>query len=173
MLARQDVQELLLYGPDKASLDRSKVESVETTEARKGKTTLRTMLVELLMFFAQTYKDFFGIVEGPPLHDPLAVAAVLTGTRWEIAFYEYDTNNPAADKNKRERFDVKVNLEGTHAEALHKGTQLGRTVATLLPAGAEGVRIPRGLDIPKFWKVIEECVQRADEANKALHVLKA
>lgn len=56
VLARQDVQELLLYGPERASLDRSKVESVETTEARKGKTTLRTMLVELLMFFAKTYK---------------------------------------------------------------------------------------------------------------------
>lgn len=167
MLARQDVQELLLYGPEKASLDRSKVASVEETEARKGKTTLRTMLVELLMFFAQTYKDFFGIVEGPPLHDPLAVAAVLTGTPWEIPFYEYDINNPAAE-NKRERFAVKVILEGTHADALHRGTQLGRTVATLLPAGEEGVRIPRGLDIPKFWKVIEECVQRADDANEAL-----
>lgn len=56
VLARQDVQELLLYGSDQAGLDRSKVESVETTEARKGKTTLRTMLVELLMFFAKTYK---------------------------------------------------------------------------------------------------------------------
>lgn len=56
VLARQDVQEMLLYGPDKAGLDRSKVESVETTGPRKGKTTLRTMLVELLMFFAKTYK---------------------------------------------------------------------------------------------------------------------
>lgn len=56
VLARQDVQELLLYGADNAGLDRSKVDSVETTEPRKGKTTLRTMLVELLMFFAKTYK---------------------------------------------------------------------------------------------------------------------
>lgn len=56
VLARQDVQELLLYGADKARLDNSKVESVETTEQRIGKTTLRTMLVELLMFFAKTYR---------------------------------------------------------------------------------------------------------------------
>lgn len=92
---------------------------------------------------------------------------MLTGTPWEIPFYEYDINNPAAE-NKRERFDIKVNVDGTHADALHRGTQLGRTVATLLPPGSEGVRIPRGLDIPLFWREIEKCVQRADDANEAL-----
>jgi uridine nucleosidase len=56
VLARQDVQELLLYGADKASLNDSKTEPVETTGPRVGKTVLRTMLVELLMFFAKTYK---------------------------------------------------------------------------------------------------------------------
>lgn len=112
------------------------------------------------------YRDHFGIVEGPPLHDPLAVAAVLTGTEWEIEFYEYDKNNPSTD-NKRERFDIKVITEGTHEDALRRGSRLGQTIATLLPPGEEGVRIPRGLDIPKFWKVLEECVQRADEANAA------
>lgn len=56
VLARQDVQELLLYGADKAGLDNSKVESVDTTGQRIGKTSLRTMLVELLMFFAKTYR---------------------------------------------------------------------------------------------------------------------
>ncbi|KAJ4397160.1 Uridine nucleosidase 1 [Gnomoniopsis smithogilvyi] len=167
VLARQDVQELLLYGPDKAGLDNTKTDSVDETVQRKGKTTLRTMLVELLMFFAKTYKDHFGIVEGPPLHDPLAVAAVLIGTEWEIEFYEYDQNHPGT-ANNRERFDVKVITEGTHEDALCRGSRLGQTIATLLPPGDEGVRIPRGLDIPKFWKVLEECVQRADEANAAL-----
>lgn len=169
VLARQDVQELLLYGPETAGLDRTKVASVETTGAREGKTRLRTMLVELLMFFAKTYSDVFGIVEGPPLHDPLAVAAVLTGTPWEVPFYEHDVNNDDPQQtNKRERFAVRVDVEGTHADALHRGAQLGRTVATLLPAGEEGVRIPRGLDIARFWREMEACVQRADEANKAL-----
>ncbi|KKY34722.1 putative inosine-uridine preferring nucleoside hydrolase [Diaporthe ampelina] len=167
VLARQDVQELLLYGADRVSLNDSKTEPVETTGPRIGKTVLRTMLVELLMFFAKTYKDVFGIIEGPPLHDPLAVAAVLTGTKWEIAFDERDPNSSSDSPNKRERFAVKVITEGTHDDALHRGSQLGRTIATLLPAGEEGVRIPRGLDTTKFWQVLEECVQRADEANAA------
>lgn len=166
VLARQDVQELLLYGADKAGLDDGKTRPVETTGARVGKTVLRTMLVELLMFFAKTYKEVFGIIEGPPLHDPLAVAAVLTGTPWEIPIYECDPNSSSEFPNKRERFDIKVITEGTHDDALHRGSQLGRTVATPLPPGAEGVRIPRGLDIEKFWMVLEECVQKADEANE-------
>lgn len=56
VLARQDVQELLLYGADRVSLNDAKTEPVATTEPRIGKTVLRTMLVELLMFFAKTYK---------------------------------------------------------------------------------------------------------------------
>lgn len=69
VLARQDVQELLLYGGDKAVLDNSKVESVETTEQRKGKTTLRTMLVELLMFFAKTYRWVVPQPRPPPVQN--------------------------------------------------------------------------------------------------------
>ncbi|ROW18237.1 hypothetical protein VPNG_00199 [Cytospora leucostoma] len=167
VLARQDVQELLLYGADKAGLDDGKTRPVETTSARTGKTVLRTMLVELLMYFAGTYKEVFGIIEGPPLHDPLAVAAVLTGTPWEIEIYESDPNSALESPNTRERFAIEVVTEGTHEDALLHGSQLGRTIATLLPPGEEGVRIPRGLDIEKFWLVLEQCVQAADDANAA------
>ncbi|KAI1127697.1 inosine-uridine preferring nucleoside hydrolase-domain-containing protein [Nemania abortiva] len=162
VLATKDVQELLLRGADHKA-----VEGEAKGEA-KAKSTLRQMLIELLMFFAETYRtrfsDYFGIVEGPPLHDPLAVAAILTGTTYEIPFYDFDPVNPEVPA-RRERFEVRVVTEGTLEDARDKGTQTGRTLVRLLKASEDGVRIPRGVDIELFWKVIEECCQRADEAN--------
>ncbi|EFX04413.1 uridine nucleosidase [Grosmannia clavigera kw1407] len=154
VLATASVQDLLLHGPESVGKEAS-------SSKAGGKTTLRTMLVELLNFFADTYKNVFGIVEGPPLHDPLAVAAVLIGTAAEIPFYDYTDD----DRSRHERFDVRVVTDGTSEEALAGTTETGRTVARLLEPGAEGVRIPRGLDIPMFWRVIEECCTRADAAN--------
>ncbi|KAF3015637.1 Uridine nucleosidase 1 [Neopestalotiopsis sp. 37M] len=159
VLATKEVQDQILYGPD-----------YQGEKTGKGKTDLRTMLVELLNFFAATYRDTFDIIEGPPLHDPLAVAAVLTGTAHEIPFYDFDPTG--AGEKRPERFDVKVVTEGSIQDALQNGQlETGRTLVTPLPAGTPGVRIPRGLDMTLFWKVIEECCQRADEANaKAANV---
>ena len=157
VLATAEVRELLLYGKDAAPSEKT----------GKGKTTLRQMLVELLYFFAKTYSDIFGITAGPPLHDPLAVAAVLLGTPDEIAFPDWDEGKSEAPKHN-ERFEVTVVTEGSFDEARNGEKETGRTVAKKLPAGSEGVMIPRSIDVPKFWQVIEECMQRADEANRSL-----
>lgn len=146
VLATKDVQKLLLNGKD-----------------GNTKTTCRTMLVELLTFFAKTYADVFGITEGPPLHDPLAVAVVLDGVVGaEIPFYDYKTG----DEGRRERYVVNVITEGSHDDA-QTGAETGRTVIKLLPEGEEGVKIPRGLNVQRFWAILEESLERADEVNKA------
>ncbi|XXG93893.1 Uridine nucleosidase 1 [Hypoxylon texense] len=160
VLATREVQDMLLYGPPEEG-------SGEKPREGRGKSDLRVMLVELLNFFAGTYRDVFGIVEGPPLHDPLAVAAVLAGTEHEIPFYDYDPAR-AEGPGRRERFAVEVVTDGTLDDAKHRGAQTGRTIVKLLPPGSEGVKIPRGLDIALFWRVIEECCERADEANKKI-----
>ncbi|KAI0486046.1 Inosine/uridine-preferring nucleoside hydrolase [Xylaria cf. heliscus] len=160
VLATKEVQDLLLTGAGGPAVDGALNGEVRA----KAKSTLRQMLVELLTFFAETYRDVFGILEGPPLHDPLAVAAILTGTSHEIPFYDFDSTKPEGPA-RRERFEVRVTTEGTLEDAQDRNAQTGRTVARLLPPGEEGVRIPRGVDIQLFWKVIEECCQRADEAN--------
>lgn len=56
--------------------------------------------------------------------------------------------------------------EGSHDDAL-KGAETGRTIIKALPNGEEGVKIPRGLDIERFWTVIEDCLEKADEVNRA------
>jgi len=146
VLATSDIQNLLLYGKDQV----------------RGKTTLRVMLVELLTFFAKTYAETFGITEGPPLHDPLAVAVCLDGlVGAEIPFYDFK------DGGRRERYEVQVVTEGTHDEA-HAGAETGRTIITLLPEGKEGVKIPRSLDVAKFWNTVEDCMEIADKVNRAI-----
>ena len=146
VLATKEVQALLLEG-----------------KFGQEKSTLRTMLVELLTFFAQTYAQVFGIKGGPPLHDPLAVAVILDGVLGEeIPFYDTKTG----EEGRRERFEVKVITDGSHEDAA-RGAETGRTVAKLLPAGQDGVRIPRGLDTKRFWSVLEDCLRRADDVNRA------
>ncbi|KAM4059690.1 inosine-uridine preferring nucleoside hydrolase [Hirsutella rhossiliensis] len=152
VLATDRVRELLLYGAD-------------GHRAGPGKSTLRTMLVELLYFFAKTYSDVFGITAGPPLHDPIAVAAVLIGTVDEIPFSEWDAARSEQPQHN-ERFNVTVVTDGSFEEAKGGVKETGRTLAEPMPAGHQGVRIPRSMDVDKFWQVIEECIQRADAVNE-------
>jgi uridine nucleosidase len=58
VLATREVQELLLYGPEgKGAAENAADEAAgEAAAGKKGKTVLRTMLVELLNFFASTYR---------------------------------------------------------------------------------------------------------------------
>lgn len=152
--ATPEVCNLILHGKDGA-------------KTGPAKSVLRQMLVELLTFFAKTYADIFGITAGPPVHDPLAVAAVLTGTPDEIAFFDWDDERSQGERHN-ERFHVKVVTEGTFEAAKEGKCETGRTIASVVDIGKGGVRIPRTVDVAKFWQVMEECTQRADDANKAL-----
>ncbi|BCS17432.1 nucleoside hydrolase [Aspergillus puulaauensis] len=149
--ATSEVKDLLLF--DKGGAN-----------GQAGMSTLRRMLVELLYFFSKTYADVFGITDGPPLHDPIAVAAVLADIPGGIPFFQWDATRSQGPQH-RERFEVTVITHGRFEEAEQK--QTGRTIAKKCPIGEEGVTIPRGLDVPKFWTAIEDCLERADEANKA------
>lgn len=158
VLATKDIQDLILYG--------------KSRDKRNTPSKLRTMLVELLLFFAKTYAEVFELTEGPPLHDPLAVAAILDGIiEHQIPFYDFDRQAAAQalyydeEPRMKERFDVSVVVDGTHEEALAGKTETGRTVVSLLEKGEAGVKIPRGLNVPKFWEVIEQCIERADAKN--------
>jgi uridine nucleosidase len=44
------------------------------------------------------------------------------------------------------------------------GSQWGRTMATVLGKGMEGVRIPRSVDRVRMWRMIDECLARAESA---------
>lgn len=104
-----------------------------------------------MSFFASTYAEIFSITEGPPLHDPLAVSAAI--------------DPDIFDDKGGERFQVDIVTEGVHSDNPAEIGELGRTKATKLPSEEGGCRIPRGLNLEKFWESIESCLKRADEVS--------
>ncbi|KKY21368.1 putative uridine nucleosidase [Phaeomoniella chlamydospora] len=133
--ANKDIQHIVMYGEKRHVF-------LKTSDERPKPTKLRQMFHELLMFFAKTYADVFDLKEGPPLHDPLAVAFIFANDDDEglkIPFFD-----------EGERYKVEVELAGP---------QIGRTKVT---KADDGVIIPKGFDGPKFWAVLNDCLETAD-----------
>lgn len=142
VLADASVQQQLLQGS---------IQTLPPGGLPHPSSTLRQMLYDLLMFFAHTYASVFGITTGPPLHDPIAVAVLLEAELGETTF----------DDHMGERWLVHVVTKGLHSERDDERGQLGRTIVEAVGDGERGVRIPRGLDIERFWNALELCVRKA------------
>jgi uridine nucleosidase len=112
---------------------------------------MRALFTQIMSFFASTYAEVFSITEGPPLHDPLAVAAAY--------------NPDIFDDRGGERFQVDIVTEGVHSANQAEVGELGRTKVTKIPAGEGGCRIPRGVDLDRFWGSIESALKRADAVS--------
>ena len=112
---------------------------------------LRQMFHDLLVFFAHTYSEVYGLREGPPLHDPIAVAVLLE-----------PITGPMFADNGGERWHVNVITDGLHSRHEEERGQVGRTVVTKSDGG--GVRIPRSMQVASFWKVIYGCLEEAIRA---------
>ncbi|KAJ5894145.1 Uridine nucleosidase Urh1 [Penicillium taxi] len=146
VLASPDVQQRILHG----------------SSGSKPPTVVRQMLHDLLLFFADTYKTVFGLIDGPPLHDPLAVAVILS-TLNPVFSQQFPENALKFDDKGGERFNVSVVTDGVHGGDASTTGQLGRTIA--IQADGPGVAIPRGVDLEAFWSLIIQCVQLADDCN--------
>lgn len=127
--------------------------------AKAAGLTVRQMFHELLTYYVQTYIKIFGLTDGSPLHDPVAVAVVL---------FDEGSEDLAYDDHGGERFGIAVKTEGEHEKPDYHNrkigqAELGRIVVTKLAPGEKGIRIPRGLDVSRFWDVLNNCLQRAEE----------
>ncbi|RDL36807.1 Uncharacterized protein BP5553_06159 [Venustampulla echinocandica] len=112
-----------------------------------GATRLRMMFHELIMFYGSSYANDTEIKTGPPLHDALAVAALLFS-------HADSTLNIDILDNGQEKWNIDVVLEGE---------QIGRTV--IVPSTGQGSIVPRSMDMDKFWKVLGQCMARADKVT--------
>ncbi|EME48888.1 hypothetical protein DOTSEDRAFT_19392 [Dothistroma septosporum NZE10] len=128
-LATADVQRGILYGFNPGSQPAG-----ITRDALDHAPVVRRLFFEILTFFAKTYADVFGLVAGPPTHDPLAVAAIFAPELFV--------------DNGGERFSVNVVTEGVHdtSDSARGGnSQCGKTVAQLLRKGQEVAYFTSGL----------------------------
>ncbi|KAL6231156.1 hypothetical protein BDW75DRAFT_51344 [Aspergillus navahoensis] len=148
VLASRDVQTRILHGDGDPS---------------RPPTILRQILYELLLFFASTYETEFGLTTGPPLHDPLAVAAIISTLNPDFAS-RYPEQTLDFDDCNGERFAVTVVTDGLHGTDVAMVGQLGRSVVSSHPTG---VTIPRRVHVEAFWNIIVDCIKRADELNAA------
>ena len=142
MLASKNIQRKLLSGP-------------ASTNPTNPHANIRKLFHEILTYFAKTYSDIFGLTEGPPLHDPIAVAVLLDNVIDYGAF----------DELGNQRWQVKVITDGMHSDLEQEQGQVGRTVIGLPLQGKDGVRIPKDLDVDKFWEILDGCLSRAEEAR--------
>lgn len=122
--------------------------------------TVRRMYHDLLCFYVKTYQEVFGLNTGSPVHDPVSVAVIL---------FDEGISELSYNDNGGERWKVTVVTEGEHEPIEYRKVrdsnrgQLGRTIAKKVAAGGTGVRVPRSLDVGRFWDIVESCIQRAEE----------
>ncbi|KAI2788784.1 hypothetical protein POX_e06805 [Penicillium oxalicum] len=152
VLASENVQTRILHGGRDTS---------------RPPTVIRQILHALLTFFAATYEQVFGLATGPPLHDPLAVAVILSSLNPNYAT-RYPLRALNFDDRGGERFAVKIVTDGQHGKDISVTGQLGRSIATPVPG--PGVAIPRGVDLDAFWNVILDCLQLADDCNSSRQI---
>jgi purine nucleosidase/pyrimidine-specific ribonucleoside hydrolase len=103
-------------------------------------TRLGIVCAELMTFFASTYRRVFGF-EHPPVHDPIAVAAVLEPSI---------VRTVAAP--------VAVELAGAYTRGATVVDLHGRT------GNAPNADVAVGLDVDAFWRLLMNAVGRLDRA---------
>ena len=144
VLATQQVQHDLLNGRPGSTIQQA-----------PGSPTLRQLFHEILLFFAKTYSEVFGLIDGPPLHDPIAVVVLLDGIEGHHIFNDSSST----------QWGVEVVTDGSHSSEESEHGRLGRTIIKR-PDDLQhrGVRIPREIHLAHFWATVESCMQRAEEA---------
>lgn len=109
--------------------------------AATASTPFRRAVVQLLLFFADTYRQVFGFLH-PPLHDPCAVAYVIA---------------PELFRVEQMRVDIEIcsslSAGQTVCDRWHTSTQ------------PKNCRVALALDVPAFWKLMVNAVIRADAVS--------
>ncbi|KAM5441228.1 Uridine nucleosidase 1 [Microsporum ferrugineum] len=137
------------------------------TGEKQSPSVLRQILHALLTYFAGTYDSVFGISAGPPLHDPLAVAILLSNLNDQAKKADGLKEQLPFDDASGTRYNVSIVTDGLHhcVDGADLQGEVGRTNVSPCLDGVGGVTIPCSLDVDKFWETIYDCLDRADRWN--------
>jgi uridine nucleosidase len=147
----------------------ARILTAAVTDPASSPSILRKILHALLNFFGGTYKTVFGLESGPPLHDPLAVAVILSNLNPTFANAAMTPSSRGVlqfDDKSGERFSVTVVTDGQHGQDVSIAGQLGRTIARPVvekeAKRTSGITIPRAVDVDAFWDLIMDCIELAE-----------
>jgi len=135
-------------------------------------TPFRTMLHDLLTYFAETYARVFGIGAGPPLHDPLAVAAILPDSTTHLGFEWKETTVDVVVSGEKlgmtvmgwadvERHKLEEGLAHglDHVTTSHSDeSEEAGTMKTVINVGVS-------CDVDAFWNTLMAAVEKGDATS--------
>eukprot|EP01126_Amoeba_proteus_P041490 TRINITY_DN4465_c0_g2_i9.p1 TRINITY_DN4465_c0_g2~~TRINITY_DN4465_c0_g2_i9.p1 ORF type:complete len:289 (-),score=38.02 TRINITY_DN4465_c0_g2_i9:95-961(-) len=109
---------------------------------RSWNTPFTTLFVEALIYFEETYRKVFGFEDGPPLHDPLAVAYVIAPELFEVSFM---------------RVDIETTSELTS----------GQTVCDIynVTGRQKNVHVATKVNVERFWNLMLDAFSKANASS--------
>ena len=102
---------------------------------------LGTMVIELMTFFSQTYKDVFGFMEGGPVHDACAVAYAIQPELFQAT-----------------KMHVTV-VTGDHLCAGQTVCDQWRSMENV----QDNVVVTTKMDVEQFWQIMIESLVRCNK----------
>lgn len=132
-----------IYDPKKSGLD----------------SALRQGFHSILMFYADAYKRNHGISAGPPLHDPLALFAVLP-----LIAKEEGLANDFRFEYLRRRLTVVRGGEHDGETVIANGDLDQKTEEK------DGVYVGMDINVDVFWSYVLEALENADELSNGHHM---
>lgn len=129
------------------------------------------MLHDLLTYFAETYARVFGISAGPPLHDPLAVAAMLPDSTTHLGFQWKETTVDVVVSGQKLGMTVMGEAD-VERHKLEEGLAHGLDHVTTnhsseIEEGPRKTMVNVGIscNVDAFWNTLMAAIEKADATS--------
>lgn len=116
--------------------------------------SIREMFYKIIMFYSKAYETRYGIIEGPPLHDPVAIFSLLPLIQKQ--------QNPEEDLDEDYKYHYLRRKLTIVQDGEHKGETLVKDNDSSIEE-EDGSYIGLNANIDLFWEYILDSLKLADE----------